>query len=47
MSGDGAIVKYSRKFGDGMLDTLEVTKEEIKQAYKNIDKNLRQTKSFV
>lgn len=38
MSGDGAIVKYSRKFGDGMLDTLEVTKEEIKQAYKNIDK---------
>lgn len=36
--GDGAIVKYSRKFGDGMLETLEVTKEEIKNAYKNVDK---------
>lgn len=38
MSGDGAVVKYSRKFGDGMLDSLEVTKEEIKNAYKNVDK---------
>lgn len=37
-SGDGAVVKYSRKFGDGMLDTLEVTQEEIKKAYKNVDK---------
>lgn len=38
MSGDGAVVKYSRKFGDGMLDSLEVTKEEIKNAYNNVDK---------
>ncbi len=38
-SGDGAVVKYSRKFGDGMLDSLEVTKDEIKNAYKNVDKN--------
>lgn len=37
-SGDGAVVKYSRKFGDGMLDTLEVTQEEIKSAYKKVDK---------
>lgn len=38
-SGDGAIIKYSRKFGDGMLDNIEVTKEEIKSAYKNVDKD--------
>ena len=37
-SGDGAVVKYSRKFCDGMLDTLEVTQEEIKSAYKKVDK---------
>ncbi len=38
-SGDGALIKYSRKFGDGMLDSLDVSKEEIKNAYKNVDKN--------
>lgn len=38
-SGDGAVIKYSRKFGDGMLDNIEVTKEEIKNAYKNVDKD--------
>lgn len=37
-SGDGALIKYSRKFGDGMLDLLEVSKDEIKNAYKNVDK---------
>lgn len=37
-SGDGAVIKYSRNFGDGFIDSLEVTKEEIKKAYKNVDK---------
>ncbi len=37
-SGDGALVKYSRKFGDGMIDSIEVTADEIKKAYKNVDK---------
>lgn len=36
-SGDGAVIKYSRQFGDGMIDSLQVTKEEIKNAYKNVD----------
>ena len=37
-SGDGALIKYSRQFGDGLLDSLEVSKDEIKKAYKNVDK---------
>ena len=37
-SGDGALIKYSRQFGDGLLDSLEVSKAEIKKAYKNVDK---------
>lgn len=37
-SGDGALIKYSRQFGDGMIDSIEVTKEEIKNAHKNVDK---------
>lgn len=37
-SGDGAVVKYSRKFGDGMIENIEVTSDEIKKAYKNVDK---------
>lgn len=36
-SGDGAVIKYSRQFNDGMIDSLEVTKEEIQKAYKNVD----------
>ncbi len=39
-SGDGALIKYSRQFGDGLLDSLEVSKDEIKKAYKNVDKKL-------
>lgn len=37
-SGDGALVKYSRQFGDGMIDSIEVSKDEIKASYKNVDK---------
>lgn len=37
-TGDGALIKYSRKFGDGMIDSIAVTKDEIKKAYKNVDK---------
>lgn len=37
-SGDGAVVKYSRQFGDGLIDSIQLTDVEIKKAYKNIDK---------
>lgn len=37
-SGDGALVKYSRQFGDGCIDCLEVTQDEIKRALKNVSK---------
>src|SRR5574344_681926 len=37
-SQDGAVVRYSRKFGDGFIDSIEITKDEIKSAYKNVDK---------
>lgn len=44
-NGDDAVLKYSEKFGDGFegktlkAENIEVSKEEIQKAFKNIEKN--------
>ena len=37
-SGDNALFKYSRQFGDGEIKNIKVTQEEIQKAYENVDK---------
>ena len=39
--GDAAVKKYSKQFGDGDLDTLELTAEEIEQAVKETSEEFK------
>ncbi len=39
-NGDEALFRYSKKFDNADLDSLEVTKEEILSAYENADKKM-------
>lgn len=39
-NGDDAIRKYSEKFGDGIIESFEITKKEIDEAFEKTDKSL-------
>lgn len=39
-NGDKAIIDYSQKFGDGVLTQLQLTEEEIEQAFSLVDKDI-------
>ena len=36
-NGDEALIRYSKQFGDGEIKMLEVSKEEIEEAFKQVD----------
>jgi len=39
-NGDKAVIEYSQKFGDGLIESLELTKEEIDEAIKQVPEDV-------
>ena len=42
-NGDNALKKYAKMFDNAEIENLEVTQEEIDEAYKNIDERFKET----
>ena len=43
LNGDNALKKYAKMFDNAEIDNLEVTQEEIDEAYKNTDEKFKET----